>query len=229
MLAPPWEEPARGRRGPKPRHTREQIVRAAIAIADAKGLAALSMESLAQRLRMSTMAAYRHIAGKAELVAIMVDEGLGKPPHLRGGWRARLTRWARAMEGVMAAHPWSIEATARRRAMGPNELAWLEAGMASLRPTRLSVTDRYDACLAIVSIVRTRVQFMTAGGVSRQAWAKAAERLAAERDYPELAALLGSPPLERRLEHSISWVLDGVATKTRRPCRENASLIHPGR
>src|ERR1700759_2264183 len=90
-----WGTPARPRRGPKPSLTRERIVTAAIALADAEGLASLSMQHLAEQLGCAKMALYRYVPGKAELVALMIDEAIGEPPSPlesagpRGsGWRA---------------------------------------------------------------------------------------------------------------------------------------------
>ena len=75
-----WSAPARPRRGPKPSLSRERIVTAAIALADAEGLASLSMQHLAEQLGCAKMALYRYVPGKAELVALMIDEAIGEPP-----------------------------------------------------------------------------------------------------------------------------------------------------
>ena len=75
-----WGTPQRPRRGPKPSLSLERIVTEAIALADAEGLANLSMQHLAERLGCAKMALYRYVPGKAELVALMLDAGLGDPP-----------------------------------------------------------------------------------------------------------------------------------------------------
>src|ERR1700759_3627771 len=79
-----WGTPARPRRGPKPSLPRERIVTAAIALADAEGLASLSMQHLAEQLGCAKMALYRYVPGKAELVALMIDEAIGEPPPAPG-------------------------------------------------------------------------------------------------------------------------------------------------
>src|SRR6186997_127264 len=68
-----WKRTARSRRGPEPALSRERIVAAAIEIADAEGLAALSMARLAERLGCGTMSLYRHVANKDELQVFMMD------------------------------------------------------------------------------------------------------------------------------------------------------------
>ncbi len=70
-----------------------RIVRAGIALADDEGLEGVSVRKLAQRLGVSTMAAYRHIGSRDEVVAAMVDVAFGQPPLLPGapeGWEAGL-------------------------------------------------------------------------------------------------------------------------------------------
>jgi AcrR family transcriptional regulator len=64
------------KRGPKPSLSVEDIVRAAIEIADAEGLAAVSMARVAERLGNSTMALYRHVKSKDELLILMSDAAL---------------------------------------------------------------------------------------------------------------------------------------------------------
>src|SRR3954447_23273087 len=84
-----------GPEGPAtPRHglTRDRIIRAAIALVDTEGLAALSMRRVATDFGVSTMALYRHVPSKGELVRLMSEavfdgEPLGSRPH---GWREQL-------------------------------------------------------------------------------------------------------------------------------------------
>ncbi|MFD0386091.1 GntR family transcriptional regulator [Streptomyces stramineus] len=83
-------------RDAEPGLTRERIVRTAVRIADAEGAAALSMRAIAAQLGVSTMALYRHVQGKDELVVMMADAVFGEdelpadaPADWRGGWRRR--------------------------------------------------------------------------------------------------------------------------------------------
>src|SRR6201992_2229738 len=129
-----WGDPQRPRRGPKPSLSLERIVAEAIALADAEGLASLSMQHLAERLGCAKMALYRYVTGKPELVALMPDTGLGAPPPPAGeqSWRAVLRLWATTIFGRYRAHPWAIEASAGPRPTGPHELAWMETALAAL-------------------------------------------------------------------------------------------------
>src|ERR671915_993295 len=86
-------------RGPKPGLQVERIVEAAIRVADAEGLAALSMRRVAGELGVGTMSLYTYVPGKAELLDVMLDTVLAeqaRPDEAAGGWRAGLERRAGA-------------------------------------------------------------------------------------------------------------------------------------
>ena len=148
-----WDVRPRPTRGPKPALTLDRIADAGIAIADAEGLAAVSMQRVAADLGFTKMSLYRYLPGKTELVATMLERGLGQPPPLTGEWRHALTDWAGAILAAYAGHAWTIEATAGRRPIGPNELSWLEAALAVL-PPGLSGAERLDTVATIAGHAR---------------------------------------------------------------------------
>src|SRR3954447_20148804 len=92
-----WAPRPRPTRGPKPALTLDQITDAAIAIADAEGLAAVSMQRVAADLGFTKMSLYRYLPGKNELVAAMIERALQTPPAVTGPWREALTAWATAL------------------------------------------------------------------------------------------------------------------------------------
>ncbi len=216
-----WHEPAERRRGPKPALSYERIVAVAVAIADAHGLEAVSMERVAGELGFTAMSLYRHVPGKRELVDLMIDVGLGPPPRLDGparAWRKKLERWAQALWAVFHAHPWSLPATGRLRVMGPNELAWLEEGLRALAPTGLRPAERRAACLAVLSQVRGMAQFSVERqrgqkGLSAAQWRAATAELMHDHGerYPNLGAALDDRgPEPDPLQFGLGCVLDGV-------------------
>ena len=69
--------PGRARGGPKPALSLERIVAAAVELADAGGLAALSMSRLAEKLGFTTMSLYRYVASKDDLLVLVLDAALG--------------------------------------------------------------------------------------------------------------------------------------------------------
>lgn len=102
-------EPDRRRPAPPVELSRERVVRAGIALADAEGLDALSMRTLAAHLGASPMSLYRHVSGKDELVLLMADAAYGEfavETAPTGGWRTALEWGARALWRVHRRHPW---------------------------------------------------------------------------------------------------------------------------
>ncbi|MCX2932641.1 TetR/AcrR family transcriptional regulator [Mycobacterium sp. CVI_P3] len=153
-LAALWRDPAPTRRAGG--LSRERIITAAIEVADADGLGALSMGRLAERLGCGTMSLYRHIANKEELVAFMLSAASGPPPaQLEGAdWRAALTDWACGLWDVYHRHPWILAASAAGPPVDPGQLAWLDAGLAALRATDMGERDKLAAVLAVLHFAR---------------------------------------------------------------------------
>lgn len=135
--------------------SRRRIVAAAIDLADADGLAALSMARLAERLGCGTMSLYRHVANKDELVTFMVSASVASPPGRPDGasWRDALTAWAQGLWDVYHRHPWILPAVSVPPA-DPGQLAWLDAGLATLSEVGLSEADKLSAVMAILHFVR---------------------------------------------------------------------------
>ena len=77
------------RRGPRPRHTRQEVVRAAVALADAETLDAVTIRAVAGRLGTGVMSLYSYVPDKQTLVYDMVEEvssGISLPEP-GGDWR----------------------------------------------------------------------------------------------------------------------------------------------
>ncbi|WP_030438812.1 TetR/AcrR family transcriptional regulator [Actinoplanes subtropicus] len=148
-----WAPRPRPTRGPKPALTLEQIADAAIAIADAEGLAAVSMQRVAADLGYTKMSLYRYLPGKVELVAAMLERALDPPPPIVGEWRRALTDWATALLRAYGGHAWALEASTGRRPIGPNEVAWMERALVVL-PPGLTGAERLDAVATLAGHVR---------------------------------------------------------------------------
>jgi AcrR family transcriptional regulator len=215
-----WNQRPAPRRGPKPALTLADIARAGIALADADGLAAVTMQSVAAALGYTKMALYRYIPGKDELVALMIDRGLGSPPPLApgtGGWRPRLELWARELFVLFAAHPWTLEATTGIRPLGPNELAWIEQAVEALAGTGLSGADMLDVAATLSGHVRAMAQQSVPGRgePERAIGATIGLVIGAHRDrYPALAAafadMAANGGQDQALEFGLARILDGV-------------------
>ncbi|MEU9475501.1 TetR/AcrR family transcriptional regulator [Streptomyces sp. NPDC048191] len=161
-LALLWGEQEQPTRGPKPTLSPQRIAAAAVELADAQGLDAVSMSKVAAEFGVSAMALYRYVPGKAELVELMIESMLVEVPDLsaaKGDWRAGVRLWARRCLELYRAHPWVLAATAmRRQVMGPHQLGWLDAAYAALEPTGLPAAQRHQVFVLVVGLVRSLAQ-----------------------------------------------------------------------
>ncbi|MPZ26698.1 MAG: TetR family transcriptional regulator [Micromonosporaceae bacterium] len=127
-LALLWRPRAAPARGPRPALTVDRIVAAAIELADADGLPALTMRRVADRLGVGTMSLYTYLPGKPELVDLMLDTVYGETarpvqPAGPAGWRAALTQVAQENWALCQRHPWMLDVAVGRPLAGPNETA----------------------------------------------------------------------------------------------------------
>lgn len=161
-----WRPSSMPRRGPKPKHTLENIADTAITIADAEGLDAVTMQRVAARLGTTKMSLYRYVPGRAELDAVMLDRALGMPTALPDrDWRSALTTWARELHARVAARPWTVELSQRPHTPGPFELAWFETALGAMAGLSLRGGEKLDLLVLLVghvmSIVRQDAQSST--------------------------------------------------------------------
>jgi AcrR family transcriptional regulator len=146
--------PAPKSRGPKQGLTVERIVRAGIEIADAEGLAALSMRRVAERLGVGTMSLYTYVPSKAELVDVMFDRAIGsvERPEVEGGWRERLTAIARADWDLYQRHPWLLQVMAMARPpLGPASIAAYDYNLRAVDGIGLTELEM-DSVVSMVAI-----------------------------------------------------------------------------
>ena len=137
---------------------REEILDAALAIADERGLEAVSMRALAERVGVTPMALYRHVKDKAALLDGMVgrllsallpadgaDGADGAHPGEGRAWDERLAALAHACREVTQRHPWAAHLLFSRPAVTPDAvravdiiyLALIEAGVPEPEVPRL--------------------------------------------------------------------------------------------
>ena len=115
-----WEAREVGTRGPKPALTAEAIALAAIAVADAEGLDAVSMQRIAREVKVTTMALYRYFASKDELVNRMIELAGGPVQKWDGAqaeWRERLRQWSHGCAAIYARHGWFLQAATARMSL----------------------------------------------------------------------------------------------------------------
>jgi AcrR family transcriptional regulator len=97
----------------RPAHTRADIARAALEIADAEGFDAVSMRRVAQRLGAGTMTLYHYVRNKDELIALMTDQVMAEvvvpEGELSDDWRTALAQIANSSRNAFRAHHWVFE------------------------------------------------------------------------------------------------------------------------
>jgi AcrR family transcriptional regulator len=211
-----WGEPPRPTRGPKPAMSVARIAAAGIAIADAEGLAAVSMQRVAGELGFTKMSLYRYVPGKAELVAVMVDTAVDRPPPpATVDWRAGLEAWALALFDVFRQHPWLLDATVGPRVIGPHELGWMEAAVASLAGTPLTGSRRLDAVATVTGHVRMIAQQAAAAASEADLGAGLAGILRTRHaEYPAVtAAFMDTEGRDDALTFGLRLILAGIAQR----------------
>lgn len=221
-----WGDPPPPTRGPKPAMTVDGITKAAIAIADRDGLDAVSMQRVAAELSFTKMALYRYVPGKAELVSLMTDRAMGLPPHHPPQpWRQALMDWALDLYATFERHPWLLLSTVGRRALGPNELTWMDRGVRALTDTGLNGGQQLDSVMTIAGHVRTLAQQLltmpggTPGLTEDDITSALAEVLATQPErFPGLAVAMQSidGTQNQGLTFGLERILDGLAVLIKR-------------
>lgn len=135
-----WGRRERGRRGPRPGLSADAIAAGAIRLADAEGLEAVSMARVAAKLGVTTMALYRYVANKDELLQLMWNaSALGAEDLVieGDGWRSRLRAWAAIQRDMIDRHPWITQMPMAAPPVAPNSLHFVERGLAAMDETGL--------------------------------------------------------------------------------------------
>jgi AcrR family transcriptional regulator len=128
---PIWfrDEPASRR----PAHTRADIARAALEIADSEGFDAVSMRKVAQRLGAGTMTLYHYVRNKGELIALMSDAVMAElvvpEGELSDDWRSALTQIANRSHDAFSAHHWVFQKMGEDGSPGPNGMRHFEQSL----------------------------------------------------------------------------------------------------
>lgn len=220
-----WLGPDRPRRGRKPAYSREAITAAAVALADAEGLEAVTMRKVAAQVGAGVMSLYSYAPDKETLLNLMVDHVSGELPTtdtLTGDWRADLKAVAHLQRALMLRHPWLPAALSTHRTPGPHTLAFLERALTALRPTGLDGAAKLEIFAQLTAFVAGHA----AHEIAQAAASRSPDRAAAEARYlaavaadghhPELAEALSAPgrPLapEATFTRFLNRLIDGLTT-----------------
>ncbi|MFF9572438.1 TetR/AcrR family transcriptional regulator C-terminal domain-containing protein [Streptomyces sp. NPDC014685] len=223
-------EPGRApRAAPGRALTRARIVRAAITLVDTEGLPALSMRRVATEFGVSTMALYRHVPNKGELVRLMSEEVFREEPTgpRPSGWREQLTLEARWLWERYERHPWLARALAAltRPMASPHAMRYTERILSALNGLGLTPDQMLHIHLSLLGYaqgIATAIELETQArqdtGMSPEEWLASNEpRMEAIQltgAYPVLSTLFDRDEFGLELgalfEFGLERILDGV-------------------
>lgn len=199
-----WRRTTAPTRGPKPALSVDEIVAAAIQLADVEGLAALSMRRVGEQLGRSAMSIYTYVPGKAELLDLMVDaaiaEAVPPPRSADTSWRDATEAFARQLWTMYERHPWVLQIAGARAALGPNEFDYFEATISIVDGIGLSGLDMARVVSVVTGYVRgaakavaDAVEAERVTGISDDDWwssrAPLLEELSASGNHPTIGRL----------------------------------------
>jgi AcrR family transcriptional regulator len=226
-LALMWELDEKPTRGPKPALTLDQIVTAAIEIADADGLEALSMRRVAEALGVGTMSLYRYVPGKAELLDLMLDRLGGPDPpvdSLGDDWRTAMEALGRSIWRLYLRHAWLPFVDQSRPLLGPGSLEGFEVALRGLDGSGLTDQQKVNAIGVIEAFVSSAARLhnnaVTAeqrtGLTTEEFWqaqTPVIEKAMATGRYPLIATLdddAFASSAEEFFEYGLQCILDGL-------------------
>ena len=207
---------------------RDDVVRAAIAVADAEGLATLSMRRIAAELGIPTMTLYQHVAGKDDLVMLMIDRAFGAEPlpaQPAPDWRAALEIAARVEWAAFRRHPWLAPAMSLTRPqLVPSALAYTEWVLEALDGRGLDTATAFTVHIMLFNYVRgmavnleSEAQAEAESGLTADEWmdanADTLTSLAASGDFPHferIASIDFDLDLDALFELGLRCLLDGL-------------------
>ena len=212
------------RRGPRPRYAVDDVVRAAVAIADADGLDAVTFRAVAARLGTGVMSLYNYVPDKQQLVYAMAEIVSAELdlPEPTGDWRGDMHLVAGRQRDLALRHPWLIEATTHLQPLGPATLAMLEFALGALEPSGLDVRDQLETIAMINGFVLNIVRAELAGRAAAADPAQQARQFAMLPDllatgrYPRFADVIaagGAPETfdpAANFDRLLDRILDGL-------------------
>jgi AcrR family transcriptional regulator len=234
-IAAAWGVRERPHKGPKPALSLPRIVDAAVRVADADGLEAVSMGRVAGELGAAPMSLYRHVSSKDELLDLMVDAAWGDPPAAPAegeDWRTGLARWAWALRAGAGRHLWVVRIPLKGLPIMPHEVAWFENALACLRGTGLSEARKASVALLLGGYVRNAASTdadigaaIAASGQSPSDWIAAYPRMLRDltdpQRFPALTAFLASGVFDAaddpddEFAFGLDRILDGIGVLIR--------------
>ncbi len=196
-----WGLRETAKRGPKPRLSREEIVRTAVEVGDAEGLEAVSMQRVARELGYTTMSLYRYLESKEDLLTLMSDAAMSEPPpepRSDGDWRAGVEDWCQRVAAQYRKHPWSVYVPQAGPPSGPNGIRWMESGLREISTSGLGTAESLQMMMLLTyslrDVIRMEQDMARAAersgipvGKREEAWVSSLRRVLDPREFPTVA------------------------------------------
>jgi AcrR family transcriptional regulator len=229
-VAAAWGLRARPTKGPKPGLSLDEIVAAAVKIAETDGLPAVSMPRIAASLGAGAMSLYRYVGSKDELLTLMAEVVYSEAPAPNDpatGWRQGLSRWAWQLHDVTLRHSWVVRMPVSGPPATPNQLVWMENGLAALRDSGLAESEKISLLILLTGFIRsevitsvdTRAAYAMAGATEEEAsvaYGRLLMRLITPERFPALTASITAGVSEKgttaqvRFAFGLDRLLDGI-------------------
>jgi AcrR family transcriptional regulator len=221
-----WLRPERAARGPVPAFDRVRLAEAGVALADERGLPAVTMRAVAQAVGAAPASLYRYVSTRDELLELMIDHVLAEISYAglgSGCWQEDLLELARQSRDVQLRHPWLLDATATMAPLGPRAAVYLERYLAALSGLPVDTRTKLEAFGVLNAVVaalsRAELTLRQSGRTMRQ-WQQGQQEflahLVVSGQHPHLAAALATAgpvepagPAEPMLDRVVSRVLGG--------------------
>lgn len=247
-----WGVAANPQRGPKRELSIERIVDAAIEIADAEGLGAVSMSRVAASLGFTTMSLYRYVTSKDDLILLMQEgaTSLAVPDAtVERTWREGVRAWVLAMRATYREHPWLVDIPISGAPITPNSLLAVDWFLGEVRDLPLTDSEKMSALLLATSYtratssqdrdLRAAAAASDPADVTGENFFEALTELVTDERFPYLGPLLAgggyvAPPggaegfgdTEDDFEFGLERILDGIELHLGR-VESGAALMAP--
>jgi AcrR family transcriptional regulator len=172
---------------------RERVFRAAVALADERGIESLTMRALGEELGVEAMSLYYYVANKDELLDGMVDLVYGEIelPSSEADWKTAMRRVATSAHEALSRHRWAITLMETRTRPGPANLRHHDSVIRTFREAGFSIKQAIHAFSLVDSYISGfALQELTLPFDTSEELAEAAESILAQfpaDEYPHLA------------------------------------------
>lgn len=239
-----WGRAETPKRGPKAKVSVADLVTAAIGIADAEGIEAVSTRRVAEAVGISAMSFYTHIPDKAVLLDLMLDGVAGvriaeAPKFVAADWRANVAFVANAFREFYIIHPWVLQISTHRPVLGPHTMRAYEVFLSAFDGLGLDEVEM-DLSVTMVAnyvhgaardVARARMVKELTGKSDDEWWYTIAPFLetldfspypVASRIGPVVGELYGLGDPDRAFDFGLERILDGLAVMIERKKRSPA-------